>query len=130
METKLKLKHGLALHSIGYQIIESCVEQVKAIPEYTSKRNDVELATAVCKLIQRQIQEAVDNGYITAKQAEQLDKGVIVVEVMNRVYELDDDEVNSLRSSIEFLVNHKLLKDKKIRRSMVSFAKWCLKKVI
>lgn len=123
MATKLKCQNTLALHSFTLSLINSAVGEIQKLPEYKSKRLDNELTKAICKFVRDEIIASI-GVHLTYGQASSLDKKAIIVEALQKCFDLTDDEAKHVSSQVEFFLDNHLIKRKLV--STVIKAVWSL----
>lgn len=130
---ELVLKNTLAVHSFVYSTMKKIELKVKEIPMWESKKGDHELLKAVCKFMIEELDLAVNDSTapikLSSDQANKIDKTKLVIEALSNVYGLSEEEQLALETGVEFLLNNKVLKNKKIRRSFVSLGNKLISKV-
>jgi hypothetical protein len=115
--SKLKIKHGLAIHAFTLSLIDSVVEEVRKLPEFHSKRLDPELTKSVMKMVRDAIIESQGN-QLTAKQAKKLDKIELTVSALCKCFGLSEDEEALIRGQIQFLIDNHVV-SKRVFTSVV-----------
>jgi hypothetical protein len=122
-QSKLKIKHGLAIHAFTLSLIDSVVEEVRKLPEFHSKRLDPELTKSVMKMVRDAIIESQGN-QLTAKQAKKLDKIELTVSALCKCFGLSEDEEALIRGQIQFLIDNHVV-SKRVSTSIVRrVGKW------
>lgn len=116
-----KVKNSLAVHTFIYSTIKKIEMKVKEIPLWETKKGDHELLKTVCKYINDELEKAVNDEHapvkINDKEANKIDKSKIVIQALSNLFELSEEEQQALVDGVDFLLNNKLVKDKKLRRS-------------
>lgn len=121
--SEFKVKNSLAVHTFIYSTIKKIEMKVKEIPLWETKKGDHEVLKTVCKFINDELESAIndENAHVKLndKQANNIDKSKIVVQALSNVFELTEEEQLSIQDGVDFLLNNKLVKNKKLRRSIV-----------
>lgn len=132
MESKLQVSNTLAVHKFVFSLIKHISDEIKTIPSFDTKKGDSELLKAIVKLVSKELQRAVDSGELTQAQANSIDKSEIIVQAMSSAFgmELTDSEKEALLTGIEFLIDNRLVKNKRIRKTMYGAIRWVLKKLV
>jgi hypothetical protein len=115
--SKLKIKHGLAIHAFTLSLIDSVVEEVRKLTEFHSKCLDPELTKSVMKMVRDAIIESQGN-QLTSKQAGKLDKVELTVSALCKCFGLSEDEEALIRGQIQFLIDNKVV-SKRVFTSVV-----------
>lgn len=121
--SEFELKNSLAVHTFIYSTMKKIELKIKDIPEYQTKKYDKEVLKSACKFINDELEKAVNDDTnhvkLKAKEANKIDKSKLVIQALANVFELTDEETQELESSIDFFFNNKIVKDKKLRRSII-----------
>lgn len=117
----LKLENSLALHQTTLSIVKKVIFSLKQLEQYESKKYDGELVKSVCRLTYKLIKTAVKEKELTKKQSLQIDNKVVVMMVLKEVFSLTEAETNVLESQIDFILENKLLQNRKLGRRVYKF---------
>jgi hypothetical protein len=113
-------KYDLLTNIKFNKLVEFIIKEVQNIPEYTHHKNNLELIKLICNLIENKV-----------VKKDKLDKKLIVIEGLKRVFNLVEDEIKNLDGFIEFLhQNKKIKKLSYLKKYIVPTGKFFLKLVI
>jgi hypothetical protein len=121
--SKLKIKHGLAIHAFTLSLIDSVVEEVRKLPEFHSKRLDPELTKSCMKMVRDAIIESQGN-QLTPKQAKKLDKIELTVSALCKCFNLSEDEEALIRGQIQFLIDNRVVSKRVFTSVVRRVGKW------
>ena len=93
------LKHSLDKHNVYYNLLKIISDKIIAIPEFQKLKTETELV----KLVSNLVENSVPKG-------QKIDKKQLVIEIFQRVFNLNVVEQEILKNTIEFLFNNKLIK--------------------
>lgn len=94
------IKNSLKKHVLFYQSIEKLVEKIKLeIPELEQVRLNPDLTVLLCCVVEEVIPKSSD-----------LDKKLLVVSVLDRLFTLTDDEKTVIEGQIQHAYDEKLIK--------------------
>ena len=94
-------ENKLEEHSIYHQLIEMIANKIIKIPNFINLKNEIELVKTVCNIIENSIKSG------NRKRSNPIDKKKLVIDVFQRVYNINDLEKITLGSMIDFLFNNK-----------------------
>ena len=97
-------ENKLEEHNIYYQLIEKIANKIIKIPNFINLKNEIELVKTVCNIIENSIKSG------NRKRSNPINKRQLVIDVFQRVYNLNDLEKITLGSMIDFLFNNKHIK--------------------
>ena len=90
----IKFTHQLQKHNSKEIIIRDLIAKIKEIPNYDNLKMSIELTAYVCNVIENEFKKV------------KVDKKVIFLKVMSTVFDLTDDECNTLYDQIDYLLEH------------------------
>lgn len=106
-----KMKNSLAIHVTTHSIIKKMVNDIQNIPSYEQLKLDKELTKNVCK----DVLKLLDNDKnLTSLNKKDLSKTSIVSEILKQSFDLTDDELQSVKDDINFMLNNNLIKKKSL----------------
>ncbi len=126
---KLKVKNSLAIHSTIFGIVDDVVKEIKKIPKFETKKNDNELLKSICLYVNDELKNSVETDLIKSKQANKIDKVKIIIEALDEVYDLTEEEKAALDTALEFMIDNKVVPNKKVRKSFYSSVNKLFKKL-
>ena len=109
-----KLKNNIKSHVIFNKTVDQIIEELKKeIPKIHEKKEQPELILLICNCVENII-----------KKSDNCDKKKIVIEVMKSLFNLNNEEITKVDSSIEcFWSNNMITKIKKIEKIKISINK-------
>ena len=115
---QIKFKNSLDAFVSENDIIAKLVAKIKALPQYSTLKLDVELTLFVAKCLKTEFQGKTD---------EQIK--VMVVSTIQQIHPLTPPEIVILNSQIQFLIDHsKVVLISKVKSVYKSASAWFLKK--
>ena len=95
--------------------------KIQSIPNFQSLKGDVELILYACNILEN---------YHVDVNAKKIDKKELVVNAFVELFSLNDDEKLTLNNTIQFLFDHKNIKQiKKVVVIGNKFLSWVMKKL-
>ena len=113
------LKNNLDKHNIYYNLIQAISNKILLIPEFHRLKTEIELIKLICNIVEN-----------TAVKSQQIDKKQLVIDIFQRVFNLNAIEIELIKNGIEFIFNNKLIKKISIKKYIKSKGYIFLKKVI
>ena len=119
---EIKFKRKLREHSIIRTIIQKCVCRIKEIPQYQILKYESQLIRDIMNVVNEQLSNE-------RKIEKVVDKKEIVKEVYKSVFkeEINEDLENYINKKINFLLDTKIVKKKKL---IIKVLKYVVKKVL
>jgi len=116
-----KFKNNIKSHVIFNKTVEQIIEELKKeIPKIYEMKENPELVLMICNCVENII-----------KKTDNCDKKKIVLEVMKSLFNLNNDEIIKVDSSIEwFWSNNMITKIKRIEKFGVMFGNWFSRKFV
>lgn len=102
MSEALSLSKRLKSHNKFHRTISKGVELIKATPDHEKLRLSINITEMIGCLVENEI---------AAKY--KLDKSMIVVDILNKVYNLSKDEISTIEEQICYLIEHKRIRKEK-----------------
>ena len=115
------VKNNLKNLSDAAQLKQMVCCKIQSIPNFQSLKGDVELILYACNILEN---------YHVDVNAKKIDKKELVVNAFVELFSLNDDERQTLNNTIQFLFDHK--KIKQIKKVVVlgnKFLSWFMKKL-
>ena len=119
----VKLKNNSNSHTIYLNLITDITAKIIImIPQIEKLRNDVELT--------KLISNCVENS-ILSKDNDSLDKDEIVLQIIDKIFNLSELEKDQIKSQIIFLKNNKQIKKTSVIKQISKFSiNWITKKIL
>ena len=116
-----KFKNNIKSHVIFNKTVDQIIEELKKeIPKIHEMKEQPELILLICNCVENII-----------KKSDNCDKKKIVIEVMKSLFNLNNEEITKVDSSIEcFCSNNMIKKIKKIEKFGVMFSNWFSRKFL
>jgi len=117
----IAFKHKLKSHHIYYSLINSIVDLIMKIPEFTKLKCEIELVRTVCNMI--------ENSTIPKKNADglKIDKKQLVMDALQRVFGYNENEKQIISAMIDFLISNKFVKKSSYYKLSKNFIKKYIK---
>ena len=115
------VKNNLKNLSDAAQLKQMVCCKIQSIPNFKTLKNDTELILYCCNILEN---------YHVDVNAKKIDKKELVVNAFVELFSLNDDEKLTLNNTIQFLFDHK--KIKQIKKVVVignKIASWFMKKL-
>lgn len=110
METQIKLpkfKLGFLKTHISYNaLLDGISAELMKIPNYQELKMNSELTKMICSVVE----EVCVNKKSLKLQKAKIDKKVLVIDILNKIYNLTDDEQRNLADNIDFMHQNDLIK--------------------
>ncbi len=117
IKPKNKLKSQMKLGEISKKIIE----KIQTIPNYQELKNDLETLLYICTLVENEIKQAKSKG---------INKKEIVLEIINKIFTFNPEELLVIGKHIEFLhINDLIKKVTDCEKASNIIYSWCLRKI-
>ena len=119
----VKLKNSLSKHTTYHNLITDLSSKILiSIPKLETLKMDPELT----KLVYNSVHNSISN-----KDSDKFDEDEIVLQIVNKLFNLTPEESDQVRSQIEFLKNNKQIKKTAISKQALKFAiGWINKKFL
>jgi glycerol-3-phosphate cytidylyltransferase-like family protein len=116
-----KFKNNIKSHVIFNKTVEQIIEELKKeIPKIHEMKEQPELILMICNAVENII-----------KKSDNCDKKKIVIEVMKSLFNLNNDEITKVDSSIEcFWSNNMITKIKRIEKVSKIVGGWFIRKFL
>ena len=116
-----KFKNNIKSHVIFNKTVDQIIEELKKeIPKIHEMKEQPELILLICNCVENII-----------KKSDNCDKKKIVIEVMKSLFNLNNEEITKVDSSIEcFCSNNMITKIKKIEKIGIMFGNWFSRKFL
>lgn len=112
---KLHLKNKAKSTKNVANLVDSCLCEVRGIPNYNSLRLNQELTKSICVFVEDFVSS------FSKSQQEKVDKNNVVIEVLSKAFGLSPDEILVIKSQIEFLVENNLIQKSNILTQIGDF---------
>ena len=117
IKPKNKLKAQMKLGEISKKIIE----KIQDIPNYQELKHDLETLLYICTLVENEIKQAKSKG---------INKKEVVLDIIQKIFTFNPDELNVLGKHIEFLhINELIKKVTDCEKATNILYSWCLRKI-
>ncbi len=117
IKPKNKLKSQMKLGEISKKIIE----KIQTIPNYQELKNDLETLLYICTLVENEIKQS---------KPKSINKKDIVIDIIQKIFNLKPDELLIIGKHIEFLhVNELIKKITDCEKASSYIYNWCLRKI-
>ena len=115
-----KFKNNIKSHVIFNKTVEQIIEELKSIKNIHEMKEHPELILMICNCVENII-----------KKTDNCDKKKIVIEVMKTMFNLNNEEITKVDSTIEcFWSNNMITKIKRIEKFGVMFGNWFSRKFL
>jgi hypothetical protein len=99
----LTLKKSAKSHHEVFNLIQKSVSQIKSIPNFMGLKCNQELTKSVCVLVE-------DFSCLLSNTSKsKVDKSALVVEILTKAFGLTEEEVTTVKSQLQFLVENKMI---------------------
>ena len=115
----LYLKNNMDKHNIYYSLLKLVTEKIRLIPNYEILKNEIELVLLVCNLIENIVKK---------NNRTKIDKKQLVIDIFTTVFGNQID-ILSLKITIDFLFNNKLIKQISLKKYIKSKSLYFLVKL-
>jgi hypothetical protein len=106
----LYLKNNMDKHNIYYSLLKLVTEKIRLIPNYEILKNEIELVLLVCNIIENVVKK---------NNKTKIDKKQLVIDIFTTVFGNQID-ILSLKITIDFLFNNKLIKQISLKKYIKS----------
>lgn len=106
----LYLKNNMDKHNIYYSLLKLVTEKIRLIPNYEILKNEIELVLLVCNIIENIVKK---------NNKTKIDKKQLVIDIFTTVFGNQID-ILSLKITIDFLFNNKLIKQISLKKYIKS----------
>ena len=106
----LYLKNNMDKHNIYYSLLKLVTEKIRLIPNYEILKNEIELVLLVCNIIENIVKK---------NKKTKIDKKQLVIDIFTTVFGNQID-ILSLKITIDFLFNNKLIKQISLKKYIKS----------
>ena len=117
------IKNSLAKHATYHNLITDLSSKIMiSIPKLETLRMDPELT----KLVSNSVENSIKN-----KDSDKFDKDAIVLQIINKLFDLTPEESSQIENQIEFLKNNKQIKKTSIAKQALKFSlDWVARKFL
>lgn len=115
----LYLKNNMDKHNIYYSLLKLVTEKIRLIPNYEILKNEIELVLLVCNIIENVVKK---------NNKTKIDKKQLVIDIFTTVFGNQID-ILSLKITIDFLFNNKLIKQISLKKYIKSKSLYFLVKL-
>ena len=116
----LYLKNNMDKHNIYYSLLKLVTEKIRLIPNYEILKNEIELVLLVCNIIENVVKK---------NNKTKIDKKQLVIDIFSGVFGLSPTDIISLKITIDFLFNNKLIKQISLKKYIKSKSLYFLVKL-
>ena len=116
----LYLKNNMDKHNIYYSLLKLVTEKIRLIPNYEILKNEIELVLLVCNIIENVVKK---------NNKTKIDKKQLVIDIFSTVFGLSPPDIISLKITIDFLFNNKLIKQISLKKYIKSKSLYFLVKL-
>ena len=116
----LYLKNNMDKHNIYYSLLKLVTEKIRLIPNYEILKNEIELVLLVCNIIENVVKK---------NNKTKIDKKQLVIDIFSSVFGLSPPDILSLKITIDFLFNNKLIKQISLKKYIKSKSLYFLVKL-
>ena len=99
---KFKLLNKLKLHCTYGSLVECIIEEIKKIPDLNSLKMNPDLTKMICTVVEEICSDKKLKGKIEKKS--------LVVEVLQKSFDLNEEEQKLLSSNIDFICDNDMIK--------------------
>ena len=115
-----QFKNNIKSHVIFNKTVEQIIEELKSIKNIHEMKEHPELILMICNCVENII-----------KKTDNCDKKKIVIEVMKTMFNLNNEEITKVDSTIEcFWSSNMITKIKRIEKFGVMFGNWFSRKFL
>jgi hypothetical protein len=117
----LKFKNRLLIHDKFHSLLNQIHDLVKGLHQHEDLRGDPELILLVCNLVEN----------LLGKNKFKIDKKELVIAILDKVYNLTDEEKQQLDIQVQFLYdNGKIQKVSWVKLAMHYTTDWVFRKFL
>jgi hypothetical protein len=117
----IKPKNKLKTHLKLAEISKGIIDKIQSIPNYQELKNDLETLLYICTLVENEIKQT---------KSKTINKKEIVLDILQKIFNLKSEEVTIISKHIEFLhINELIKKITDCEKATSLIYKWCLRKI-